>query len=155
MTNPKKDANPSVTVQMMHVISKTKALSVQNLRQTEQLIATLITDSVVIILITDLPKYVTILCSEKIRTFKQRFHFIYIDYEFVHDGHCNGGYIADSIGLSLKGCRDSCSELLEAGYFSYAPFGQFCSCYLTAGGCPDDNLYPEYDSYSIIRPGNF
>jgi len=78
------------------------------------------------------------------------------DYEFVHDGHCNGGWMdtqnAWKPGLSLKGCRDHCSELPAAGYFSYSPeFVQDCRCYSTAGGCPDGDYEPTFDSYSILR----
>ena len=77
--------------------------------------------------------------------------YVLADYEFVHDGHCNGGFISGThqVGLSLKGCRDHCSALPEAGYFSYSTEGQTCSCYSTVGGCPDDNLYPTHNSYLL------
>ena len=80
--------------------------------------------------------------------------YVLADYEFVHDGHCNGGYITDKTGISLKGCRDHCSELPEVGYFSYSTEGEKCSCYSTAARCPDDNLYPAYNSYAIVRTGS-
>ena len=78
-----------------------------------------------------------------------------VDYEFVHDGHCNGGYISSTSGVSLKGCRDHCAKLPKAGYFAYSTAGKKCACYSTAGGCPDDNQYPDYDSFGILRKGNF
>ena len=57
----------------------------------------------------------------------------------------------------MKECRDKCAEYLEVGYFTIGTnkYYEYCTCYTTAAGCPDDDLFPDYNSYSILRKGKY
>ena len=75
----------------------------------------------------------------------------------LHNGHCNGGYIDGSHTKrpTVGSCRNYCARLPAAGYFAYSEEEFSCSCYSTAAGCPDDDQYPTYNAYRIVKQGNF
>ena len=72
-------------------------------------------------------------------------------HQFVHDGHCNGGYNGGCAECTFGRCRDQCAKIPEAGYFAYRAKPRGCSCYSAAAGCPDDDRYPDYNAYRIVR----
>ena len=72
-------------------------------------------------------------------------------HQFVHDGHCNGGYNGGCDECTFGRCRDQCAKIPEAGYFAYRAKPRGCSCYSAAEGCPDDDRYPDYNAYRIVR----
>jgi len=72
-------------------------------------------------------------------------------YAFIHDGHCNGGWVNPSTNQnSLENCKDECANRgVTVGYFAYN--GEDCACYTESAGCPDDDKHPSYNAYEILR----
>merc|ERR1719163_1344559 len=50
----------------------------------------------------------------------------------------------------VDGCADACEGESTCGYFAFTSTG-YCSLYTLADGCPDDNEFPEYTAYELIR----
>ena len=74
-------------------------------------------------------------------------------YEFVHDGHCAGGWAGgNTVQGSILDCRNKCASLTDVGFFAYN--GDTCACYWLKDGCPDDNHYADYDAYRIVNKGD-
>ena len=79
-------------------------------------------------------------------------------YKFKHQGHCNGGWDGgpNTNQDSIMDCRNECLSRTkfgsEIGYFAYKT-GSNCACYLTNGGCPDDNKHNDHKAYFIVTPG--
>ena len=87
-------------------------------------------------------------------------------YEFLHVGHCAGGWLDFNTRLgSIIDCRNECESRPNARYFSYCNKTRCrtddtgtsftkddvnCACYLANKGCPNDSLYPDHNSYRII-----
>jgi len=76
-------------------------------------------------------------------------------YTVVHDGHCAAGWLGLDIPNtqqpSIDGCSAMCLNEPTCGYFSYSSGSKNCALYTAEGGCADDNVYPGYKSYRIIR----
>jgi len=81
------------------------------------------------------------------------------DYYFVHDGHCAGGWInANTRQSDATSCATQCRNRPGCGYFAFndeKPEGTNCALYKKVGGCPDDNRYPEYNSYRMMEDYQF
>ena len=83
-------------------------------------------------------------------------YFIVADilYEFVHDGHCNGGWNAPStIQNTVPDCRNECANRLDVGFFALSTSGN-CACYFLKDGCPDDDQYDDHTAYRILYEGD-
>ena len=78
--------------------------------------------------------------------------FVFIEnYVLKHIGHCNGGFVGpNTIQNNVDGCFDECNTRRNVGYFAFNPKNGYCSCYLTTAGCPDDDLWNDFNSYQII-----
>ena len=73
-------------------------------------------------------------------------------YEFVHDGHCAGGWTGRNTAQGgILDCRNECASRSDVGFFAYN--GDICACYLLKDDCPDDDRYADYDAYRIINKG--
>ena len=83
-------------------------------------------------------------------------YFIVVDilYEFVHNGHCNGGWGgSNTIQNTLPDCRNNCANRLDVGFFAYSSSGT-CGCYFSKDGCPDDDLFGDMNAYRILYEGD-
>merc|ERR1719456_106974 len=82
-----------------------------------------------------------------------------VDYTFVHNGHCGAGWIdgANTRESSIGECASQCRSNSACAYFSYNAVcvdcaltdGMNCALYNAAAGCPDDNQYPDHNSYRM------
>ena len=77
-------------------------------------------------------------------------------YVYVHDGHCASGWISGSNTKqnNIEDCFGQCHANSQCGYFAFAESGTEstnCALYTTEGGCIDDNNYPTYNAYKILR----
>ena len=73
-----------------------------------------------------------------------------VGYTFVHDGHCNGGWINSNTNQStIVKCYEQCKANTQCGYFAYDASGKGCALYTLSGGCPDDDSYPSHNSYKM------
>ena len=71
-------------------------------------------------------------------------------YEFVHDGHCNGGWGgSNTIQETALDCRNECAKRPDIGYFAYSS-GATCACYFLRGGCLDDDEHGDHDAFRIL-----
>ena len=74
------------------------------------------------------------------------------NYVLKHQGHCAEGWAGSNKHQNnVDGCFKECSSRRNVGYFSFNPKNGDCACYLRNAGCPDDDLYNDYNSYNIIR----
>ena len=72
-------------------------------------------------------------------------------YEFVHDGHCNGGWGgSNTIQETALDCRNECAKKPDIGYFAYS-VSATCACYFLTGGCPDDDQHGDHDAFRILN----
>ena len=72
-------------------------------------------------------------------------------YEFVHDGHCNGGWGgSNTIQETALDCRNECAKRPDIGYFAYS-VSATCACYFLTGGCPDDDQHGDHDAFRILN----
>ena len=55
--------------------------------------------------------------------------------------------------LSVGECREHCEKEPIAGYFAYRENEKQCRCYTLADKCPDDDQYPNFNAYLIVREG--
>ena len=75
-------------------------------------------------------------------------------YEFVHDGHCNGGWDgSNTIQKTVPDCRNECAKRPDIGFFALSSSGT-CACYFSKDGCPDDNLHDDHNAYRIVYKGD-
>ena len=75
-------------------------------------------------------------------------------YEFVHDGHCNGGWDGSNTNQNtVTDCRNECAKRPDVGFFAYSS-SDICACYFKKDGCPDDNLHGDHNAYRIISEGD-
>ena len=66
-------------------------------------------------------------------------------YEFVHDGHCAGGWAGrNTVQGSILDCRNECANRPDIGFFADR-VGASCACYYLKDNCPDDNKYGDHD----------
>ena len=74
-------------------------------------------------------------------------------YQYVHDGHCAGGWISNSNSKqnSLADCFSECKGNSQCGYFAFDEGATNCALYTVEGGCPDDDNYPTYNAYKIEK----
>lgn len=77
-------------------------------------------------------------------------------YEFVHDGHCAGGWLGgNSRQGSVAACSAHCNSIDGCGFFAFCdgPTGcdgtTDCALYSEAGQCPDDNHWGAYNAYRV------
>ena len=72
-------------------------------------------------------------------------------YEYVHQGHCAGGWVSpNSIQGTILDCRNECAGRSAVEYFAYNDAHDACACYTQ---CPDDNHFNDYNAYRIIGEG--
>merc|ERR1739844_594895 len=74
-------------------------------------------------------------------------------YSFSRNGHCASGWMGDNRNVETADeCAIICGEREGCGYFAYdasMSYGTNCATYFESGGCLDDNLFPEFNSYKI------
>ena len=74
-------------------------------------------------------------------------------YEFMHQGHCAGGWKGPNTNqANIVDCRNECAKCLNVGYFAYRT-GNNCACYLAEYECPDDGKFYDHNAYRIVREG--
>ena len=78
-------------------------------------------------------------------------------FQFVHKGHCASGWDAPSTSQpSITDCLNECiNRGNDIGYFAFRNGTRKtdCACYFLTYGCPDDNQWPEHNSYLIVKKG--
>lgn len=76
---------------------------------------------------------------------------------FVHDGHCALGLVSPStLQPTITDCMNDCIGRGDnIGYFAYKTVrdNSQCACYESKFGCPDDDDFPDHNSYLIVRGG--
>lgn len=73
-------------------------------------------------------------------------------FTFVHDGHCAAGWInANTMQPTIEGCSTKCFGEDSCGYFAYNAGSRECALFTSGGGCPDDDSWPDHNSYRIHR----
>ena len=74
-------------------------------------------------------------------------------YCFKHVGHCSDGWISPNTNqASVDACAAHCRAQSGCGFFAYRASGGHCALYTLSAGCPDDDLYPDYDAYYLDCP---
>merc|ERR1740129_1628702 len=75
------------------------------------------------------------------------------NFAFLHNGHCASGWMGNNRNVdTVDECATICGEREGCGYFAYDNSISSitnCATYFGSDGCPDDNLFPEYNSYKI------
>ena len=78
----------------------------------------------------------------------------------MHNGHCAEGWDNNNKRgrHTIHECYVECAKRPGIGYFAYSETGYTtpdgpvdCSCYRLANGCPDDELWSDFNSYRIIK----
>ena len=80
--------------------------------------------------------------------------FLFLIDKFVlkHQGHCAAGWTDPNTNQdNLEQCFMECESRHNIGYFAFNSKTGGCSCYSIADGCPDDDLYNDYNTYRIIQ----
>ena len=55
---------------------------------------------------------------------------------------------------NIIGCFVECASMPDIGFFAFNSKKGECACYFASMGCPDDDLFNDYNAYSIIE-GSF
>merc|ERR1740129_2298948 len=76
------------------------------------------------------------------------------NFAFLHNGHCASGWMGNNRNVdTVDECATICGEREGCGYFAYDNSISSitnCATYFGSDGCPDENLFPEYNAYEIV-----
>ena len=75
-------------------------------------------------------------------------------YVLKHQGHCAAGWAGTTMNKNINDCFIQCASMSKIGFFAFNSKKGECACYFAAMGCPDDDLFNDYNAYSIIE-GSF